>query len=612
MVSDHEVNLSFIFYHKSSNLFSFKINYDQVENPVGNVKSLYNGNISETYWRTASSNIKRSYGYEYDNLNRLTNAIYLKSDAQTDAYNEALTYDAIGNILTLARNGNYDSMPVTVEIDKLNYTYDSYNVNRLIKVTDLTNSPLGFSDGANNANEYDYDGHGNMIRDDNKGITSILYNHLNLPTQITFSGTTTRKIQYLYNAVGAKQKKVVTDGTVITTTDYLTGFQYTNNVLEFFPHAEGYVKFTEGYFNYVFNYTDHLGNVRLSYAQDPKGGATRIMEENHYYPFGLKHTNYDNGTQRFMRAIGGGGDVPVFIAPDIFGSSAFKYKYNGKEYQDELGLNVTAMDYRQYDSAIGRFNSMDKLSELTYDISPYRFALNNPIFWADPTGLSEQNGGNLAICPTCPNTPAFKPLIDDPNNTYVYDPETKTATQVIELEEVVVQGKPKAKTATDYYGALEFNYNGLNDVLLGVGATGLKNSYNSNYGKFNSVYYNFYKAMGKSSRLPKPGAQRQLLKKLLSNSKFSASSKLLRRAGIAGAVLTVGNVGLDVAEDGAIKASSIIDGGSLAVLGVATVFCPPCAVAIGAGLLVYGVLDYTFEINDAIDENTEQIQIFDK
>ena len=165
--------------------------------------------------------------------------------------------------------------------------------------------------------------------------------------------------------------------------------------------------------------------MRLSYAQDPNGFATRILEENHYYPFGLKHSNYDNDVQRFRGPINGG-DEPVVIAPDIFGRSANKYKYNGKELQDELGLNVTAMDYRQYDSAVGRFNSMDKLSELTYDISPYRFALNNPIFWADPTGLSEQNGGNLAICPTCPNTPEFKPLIDDPNNTYVYDPQTNT------------------------------------------------------------------------------------------------------------------------------------------------------------------------------------------
>ncbi|MEA9412714.1 RHS repeat-associated core domain-containing protein [Flavobacterium sp. PL02] len=47
------------------------------------------------------------------------------------------------------------------------------------------------------------------------------------------------------------------------------------------------------------------------------------------------------------------------------------------------------MDYRQYDPAIGRFNSMDVLSELAFSITPYRFAYNNPIYFSDPTGLFE-------------------------------------------------------------------------------------------------------------------------------------------------------------------------------------------------------------------------------
>jgi RHS repeat-associated protein len=62
-----------------------------------------------------------------------------------------------------------------------------------------------------------------------------------------------------------------------------------------------------------------------------------------------------------------------------------KYKYNGKEWQDELGLNMTAMDFRQYDNAIGRFNCTDPITH--YSESPYHFASNNPVYFNDPTGL---------------------------------------------------------------------------------------------------------------------------------------------------------------------------------------------------------------------------------
>ena len=66
----------------------------------------------------------------------------------------------------------------------------------------------------------------------------------------------------------------------------------------------------------------------------------------------------------------------------------YKYKYNGKELQDELGLNVIAMDWRQYDPAIGRFATLDpetdELEQL--DKSPYAFAWNNPILYNDPDG----------------------------------------------------------------------------------------------------------------------------------------------------------------------------------------------------------------------------------
>ncbi|WP_068599221.1 hypothetical protein [Vaginella massiliensis] len=66
----------------------------------------------------------------------------------------------------------------------------------------------------------------------NKGISEIKYNHLNLPTEVL--GNATKKINYAYDASGVKLRKIVTDGIKVTTTDYLGGFQYKNNDLQFF------------------------------------------------------------------------------------------------------------------------------------------------------------------------------------------------------------------------------------------------------------------------------------------------------------------------------------------------------------------------------------------
>lgn len=84
-----------------------------------------------------------------------------------------------------------------------------------------------------------------------------------MPVQITFP---TGIINYLYNAAGQKVSKTVDEGNASTTTDYLSGFQYKNSKLQFFPHSEGYVNVTESLqldgpgqlYHYVFNYTDDL------------------------------------------------------------------------------------------------------------------------------------------------------------------------------------------------------------------------------------------------------------------------------------------------------------------------------------------------------------------
>ena len=97
----------------------------------------------------------------------------------------------------------------------MDYLKFSYDGNRLTKVDDLWNDNFGFQDGTNTGNDYEYDINGNLTRDENKGITSIEYNHLDLPTKVHFGST--KRIEYIYTAGGSKlEKKVVNGGTSTT------------------------------------------------------------------------------------------------------------------------------------------------------------------------------------------------------------------------------------------------------------------------------------------------------------------------------------------------------------------------------------------------------------
>ncbi|MFN1219087.1 RHS repeat domain-containing protein [Chryseobacterium kwangjuense] len=110
----------------------------------------------------------------------------------------------------------------------------------------------------------------------------------------------------------------------------------------------------------MYNYTDHLGNTRLSYFKN--GAGAEIIEESNYYPFGLKHEGYTV----------------------LSGNPAFKYKYNGKELQ-ETGM----YDYgaRFYMADIGRWGVVDPLAEIYRRHSPYNYVINNPIRFIDPDGM---------------------------------------------------------------------------------------------------------------------------------------------------------------------------------------------------------------------------------
>ncbi|CAM4206424.1 MULTISPECIES: RHS repeat-associated core domain-containing protein [Flavobacterium] len=67
----------------------------------------------------------------------------------------------------------------------------------------------------------------------------------------------------------------------------------------------------------------------------------------------------------------------------------YQYKYNGVELQTELGLNMYAMEMRQYDPAIARWVVQDPITH--HSMSPYTAFDNNPTYWKDPSGADGEH-----------------------------------------------------------------------------------------------------------------------------------------------------------------------------------------------------------------------------
>src|SRR5690606_381748 len=244
--------------------------------------------------------------------------------------------------------------------------------------------------------------YGNMVKNRDKEIATITYNHLSLPVKITFTGGET--IEYTYLADGTKLNKVAKDAQRnATDTAYRGRFQYNNNILEFFPHSEGYVKALpetlganpEYSFHYIFTHTDHLGNIRVKYTKHPQTGELTILEENHYYPYGLTHEGYNGNHKLLFKELGTSITI-VPVTPDV--TDTYKYKFNGMEWQDEFDVNVYDFGARNYDPALGRWMNIDPLAEMMRRHSPYNYAVNNPVFFIDPDGMLPAGfGGQLGL-----------------------------------------------------------------------------------------------------------------------------------------------------------------------------------------------------------------------
>lgn len=280
----------------TANFFGYDLGYEKAAfNINGSSKNYnaaqYNGNITGQLWKSAGDGQVRRYDYTYDAANRLMTADFTQLSNNIFNVSTGIDYsvrmagyDANGNILGMMQKGWKPGGSVT--IDSLLYTYYSYT-NRLQNVIDVVNdtatrlgdfrsskayiTALGYSK-TTGATDYSYDGNGNLVTDLNKDIkqaagNGIVYNHLNLPKTIYVSGK--GKIEFVYDALGYRLKKITTDSTVtpvkVTTTLYQGGAVYINDTLQYIGQEEGRIRFDTTRHSFYFDYfiKDHLGNVRM-------------------------------------------------------------------------------------------------------------------------------------------------------------------------------------------------------------------------------------------------------------------------------------------------------------------------------------------------------------
>lgn len=305
--------------NSNSAQFSQQLNYQDGTIPQ------FNGNISTQLWGTGLS-LAKTFTYSYDPLNRLRNAV-------SAGLGEEITYDEMGNIQRLTREGYGTN----------NYT--GYSGNKLTQISGFTNS------------NYSYDANGNLINDSQKDI-SLSYNYMNLPQQISGSQT----ITYIYDAAGNKLKKQSTTGV----TDYVNGIQYkAAGLIDVIQTEVGLARNNNGFYSYEYTLSDHLGNTRVTFYQNPNTSQLEVLQRDDYYAFGLRKSALVSANEN-------------------------KYLYNNKELQEELGQ----YDYgaRFYDPVIGRWNVIDPKAESYDRFSPYNYTLNNPINFIDPDGTSVEDG----------------------------------------------------------------------------------------------------------------------------------------------------------------------------------------------------------------------------
>ena len=371
-------------------LFKETLHYNELRSDrLGTDRRRFGGDVSSMEWRSGAGTGTRSYDFAYDGLGRLVSADYGEYGDHVVGYGTSYSYDNMGNLLSLSREGDMTSSLKGI-VDNLSMTYDG---NMLASVSDSAPAPsvtgsADFRDGASMAVEYTYDRNGNMTSDLNRRISSVSYNRQNRPARIKHSGGT-ETFTYLPDGTKRERTALGKDWS-LSRTEYRGNLVCADDSLKYILFDGGLIAMDGSSPEYLFFLRDHLGSVRVVARPDGK-----VVQVNHYYPYGMAFAGGGMSGNAGAHPVEGGVSVAggsLEIGGETGGMELARpgasqpYRFLGNELYTSNSLGLYDFNARMYDPALGRFLSVDPMAEGYRHLSPYAYCAGNPVVYADKDG----------------------------------------------------------------------------------------------------------------------------------------------------------------------------------------------------------------------------------
>jgi RHS repeat-associated protein len=374
--------------------------------PVGNITDIQDlSNWDPVLSALTAAGVTGSGKYRYDALYRLLSATGREHpgpqpDGRTEnepprwgiphgndlqalqSYREELTYDEVGNILEMrhlrgaSNNASWSRR------------YDYFPDNNRLRATSAPGDAIGtYSDpyGYQNDASNDAGAHGSMTSMPH--LADMEWDYADRLKHALKSNGSAQDTYFTYDAMGQRARKVYHHNGLIEERIYLGGYEVYRR------HTSGSITAIPDEERQTLHVMDDQRRIAMVETKTREAGAAVAN------PVSRWRFQLDNHLGSAMLELDASGNAISYEEYHPYGSTAFhtanvnagasakRYRYTGKEKDDETGLYYHGARY--YAPWLGRWTAADPAGMID-GLNLYRYARNNPMKLLDPNGMESQ------------------------------------------------------------------------------------------------------------------------------------------------------------------------------------------------------------------------------